>query len=274
VKDLHGLFTDALARSRAGEAFGPRPGSPAEAEPTALAAIALGDEAAIAWLEGHQHADGGFGLRSGVVNSDASTALAAIALAPGKARERAVDHVVASRARPMGPTPLAPHDPSTRGWGWTPDTFGWVDPTARALLCLRLLRPSAESQIDDGFAVLADRECVGGGWNYGNREVLGVELRPYVHTTAIALLASQAAMPDQRSRGAAYLSTTWIAEPGGLSLALTLAAFRLLGVGDPDAVEARLGGEFGSHAFLGDVVATAWAAIATGPGLEHLRVPS
>jgi hypothetical protein len=273
VKDLHGLLTDALAHARAGDAFGPRPGSPAEAEPTALAAIALADEAAVAWLQGHQHADGGFGVRSGILHSDASTALAAIALPPGEARERAIDHVIAHRARQMGPTPLAPHDPSTRGWGWTPDTFGWVEPTARALLCLRLLRPSATPQIDDGLAVLADRECVGGGWNYGNREVLGVELPPYVHMTAIALLASQATLPEQRLRGTTFLSMAWSSEPGGLSLALTLAAFRMLGVGDPDAVEARLGREFHAHGFLGDVVTTAWAAIATGSALQRLRVP-
>ncbi len=269
---LHARLSDALARARAGEAFGPRPGSPAEAEPTALAAIALEDEAAVAWLEGHQHPDGGFGLRSGILRSDASTSAAAIALPAGGARERALDHLVTNRATSLPSSPDTPHDPNTRGWGWTPDTFGWVEPTARALLALRLGRPSATPQIDDGFAVLTDRECVGGGWNYGNREVLGFELPPYVQTTAMALLGTQDALPDQRERGLSYLATAWPNEPGGLSLALTLAAFRLLDVDAVDAVETRLGREFETHAFLGDVLSTAWAVIATGHTLERLRV--
>jgi hypothetical protein len=272
VSGLHGRLSDALARARAGEAFGPRPGSPAEAEPTALAAIALEDEAAVAWLEGHQHPDGGFGLRSGIVRSDASTSVAAIALPAGAARERALDHLVANRAAKVPWNADTPHDPTTRGWGWTPDTFGWVEPTARSLLALRLGRPSAGPQIDDGLAVLADRECVGGGWNYGNREVLGFDLPPYVQTTAMALVGAQGSLPDQRERGLSYLGSAWPNEPGGLSLALTLAAFRLLDVGAADAVETRLGREFETHAFLGDVVSTAWAAIATGPALERLRV--
>jgi hypothetical protein len=272
VTALHARLSDALARARAGDAFGPRPGAPAEAEPTALAAVALGDDASIAWLTGHQHPDGGFGLRSGIVRADASTSLAAIALPAGEARERALDHVVADQAARVPWNRDTPHDPSTRGWGWTPDTFGWVEPTARSLLALRLLRPGAVPQIRDGIAVLADRECVGGGWNYGNRVVLGVDLPPYVQTTAIALVGAQGELPEQRDRALSYLSTAWAREPGGLSLALTLAAFRLLDASDADVVEARLGREFDAHAFLGDVVATAWAVIATGPALDRLRV--
>ena len=271
---LNDRLAAALRAARAGQAFGPRPGAPAEAEPTALAAIALADAPAVAWLRAHQHADGGFGLRSGVVHSDASTPLAAIALAPGDARERALDHVVANRAARVPDSFATPHDASTRGWGWTPDTFGWVDPTSRALLALRLLRPSASADIADGLAVLADRECVGGGWNYGNREVLGVDLPPYVQTTAIALVGSQHALPEQRDRALAYLSRTWSREPGGVSLALTLAAFRLLGHDAAGPVESRLVAAFDRHGFLGDVVALAWATIATGPALDVLRTPS
>jgi prenyltransferase/squalene oxidase-like repeat protein len=272
VHDVNARLVDALARARAGEAFGPRPGSAAEAEPTALAAIALQDDASIAWLEGHQHPDGGFGLRSGVLDSDASTSVAAIALPDGDARARALDHLVANRAVKVPSSAATPHDPTTRGWGWTPDTFGWVEPTARALLALRLGRPSAAPQISDGLAVLADRECVGGGWNYGNREVLGVDLPPYVQTTAIALLGAQDELPEQRDRALSYLASAWRNEPGGLSLAITLAAFRVLDVGEADAVQARLAREFETHAFLGDVVSTAWAVIATGRALDRLRV--
>jgi hypothetical protein len=272
VDALNARLRDALGHARAGEAFGPRPGHPAEAEPTALAAIALEDEAAVSWLQGHQHSDGGFGLRAGVLRSDASTPLAAIALPAGDARERALDHVMANRAQQVPATPIVPHDPSTRGWGWTPQTYGWVEPTSRGLLALRLLRPSAEGPIADGLAVLADRECAGGGWNYGDREVYGVDLPPYVQTTAIALVGAQGRLPAQRDRGLAYLRGAWRAEASGLSLAVTLLAFRLLDLSDADSVAERLAQVFDARRFLGDVVATAWAAIATGPAADRLLV--
>jgi hypothetical protein len=211
-------------------------------------------------------------VRSGIVDSDASTALVALALPPGEARERALDHLVTHRAQLLQATPAVPHDPSTRGWGWTPETFGWVEPTSRALLALRSLRPEARTPIEDGLAVLADRECVGGGWNYGNRVVLGVDLPPYVQTTAAALLALQADLPEQRSRGLSCLRTAWRREPGGLSLALTLAALRVHDDAEADAVAARLARAFDETAFLGDVIATAWATIATGVGLERMRI--
>ena len=43
--------------------------------------------------------------------------------------------------------------------------------------------------------MLRDRETVGGGWNYGNRVVLGEDLEPYAQTTAAALVALQRADP-------------------------------------------------------------------------------
>jgi hypothetical protein len=273
VTTLNARLSDALARARAGEAFGPRPGSPAEAEPTALAAIALEDEAAIAWLEGHQHPDGGFGLRSGIVRSDASTSLAAIALPSGHARERALDHLVANRAPKVPSNPDTPHDPNTRGWGWTPDTFGWVEPTARALLALRLGRPSATPQIDDGLAVLADRECVGGGWNFGNRSIYYVDLPPFGQTTAAGLIGLHALESGFGLvlGGVDALRRLWPVERGPLTLAMSLAAFRLLGLSDADEVESALERTLDGRA--PDVIALAWIALASGPGLSELAVP-
>ena len=97
-----------------------------------------------------------------------------------------------------------PFDASKHGWAWTESTFGWVDPTARAVLALRLLRPGAPA-IDDGVGMLRDRETVGGGWNYGNRVVLGEDLEPYAQTTAAALVALQRADPALEQRGLSTL---------------------------------------------------------------------
>ncbi len=138
-------------------------------------------------------------------------------------------------------------------------------------MALRLLRPGAGA-IDDGVALLRDREAVGGGWNYGNRTVLDEDLPPYVQTTAIALIALRGADAAIESRGLDVLAGLWRDESsGGLSVATTLAAFRLHGRG-PEAAEAAevlelLVSETG---LVGDAVALAWAAIATGDGLGRL----
>jgi hypothetical protein len=268
--DLHERLASRLA-ALGGPGFGPTPGAPAEPEPTALAAIALDDDDARAWLAEHQREDGGFGLVAESVVVDAPTSAAALALPPGEARERALDHLVEYRADRAASLDAAPHDPETRGWGWTRDAFGWIEPTSRAVLALRKYRPTATDEIDDGFAVIADRECPGGGWNCGNSVVYGVALAPYAQTTAMALIGIQGVMLDQSARGSAVLRELWPLEPGGLSLAVALAAFRL--ADDPEAarVEAELERLIDDAGPLDDVVALAWAVIATGPGLEDLR---
>ena len=83
---------------------------------------------------------------------------------------------------------------SARGWGWTPGTSSWVEPTAFALLALEnqagaQLPSSAQKRRKLGEALIYDRMCPGGGWNCGNPEVYGVAGEPLVIPTAWALLA-------------------------------------------------------------------------------------
>jgi len=83
-----------------------------------------------------------------------------------------------------------------QGWSWIPGTFSWVEPTAWALLALKKFQrvPGAHvesARLKEAEALLLDRSCVLGGWNYGNSNMFGRELHPYVPTTAIALLALQ-----------------------------------------------------------------------------------
>ncbi len=84
-------------------------------------------------------------------------------------------------------------DDSLRGWGWTPGTSSWVEPTAFALLALESqvgeLPRVAEQRRKLGEAMLYDRMCPGGGWNCGNPEVYGVAGEPLVIPTTWALLA-------------------------------------------------------------------------------------
>jgi hypothetical protein len=45
-----------------------------------------------------------------------------------------------------------------------------------------------EDRIELGEKMILERRCSDGGWNYGNRKVLGTELPSYPETTALALL--------------------------------------------------------------------------------------
>jgi hypothetical protein len=265
--------------------YGPRPGLPSEPEPTALATLALDDSAARSWLESHQRGDGSLALVIGDrVNppdesvNDSATSLAALAFAAGTAREKALDHIVAHQAIQLSTaSPIIPMDVSLRGWSWTPFTFGWVEPTSRNLLALQILRPSATAQITDAVKLLADRSCVGGGWNYGNREVYDTDLEPYAQTTAIGLIGLQRAGDAKVvSDGYAVLRRLWPIEPGGLSLSLSLIALRLA----PDStdaeraqVETALASSFAATAFLDDNVALGWATLATSDRLDVITVP-
>jgi hypothetical protein len=252
--------------------FGPRIGLPSEPEPTALATIALDDADGRTWLGTHQVSDGSVPFDAATVVNDSATAFVAMAFEPGDGRERALDHLESTLARTAGSTRDDPHDESAHGWAWTEGTFGWVDPTSRALLALRLYRPGVPA-IDDGIGMLRERETAGGGWNYGNTLTFGDDLLPYAQTTAAALVALQHADPDLEQRGISALRRLWREERvGGLSVALATAAFRLHGDEDADVTERTVFELFERTAFLDDVVTLAWSVIATSPALTRLVV--
>ena len=206
--------------------------------------------------------------------NDSATAFAAIALGAGDGRDRALDHLEATLAPDRSARRAdVPLDASVHGWAWTESTFGWVDPTARAVLALRLLRPGAPA-IEDGVGMLRDRETVGGGWNYGNRVVFGEDLWPYAQTTARALVALQGADPDAGAtrsldappavaRRSATAGCRWRCRPP-----------RSVSTGTTTRTHpsARCSIVFDRTAFMGDVVTLAWSAIATGPSLARLEV--
>src|SRR5262245_21045689 len=83
------------------------------------------------------------------------------------------------------------------GWSWVDGTFNWVEPTSWALLALKKCRArditirDIDSRVHDGEAMLVDRMCAAGGWNYGDSATFGRDLPAYVPTTASALLALQ-----------------------------------------------------------------------------------
>ena len=124
-------------------------------------------------------------------------------------------------------TRVSQHNDSYRGWGWTPRTSSWVEPTAFALLALQESRvqlfPAAASERRKlAVALLYDRMCPDGGWNCGNPRVYGVAGQPLVLPTAWALIALHP-FPEHecKSQSLAWLENEVpkIESPGSLAVA-------------------------------------------------------
>jgi hypothetical protein len=154
-----------------------------------------------------------------------------------------------------------------RGWGWTPRTSSWVEPTSFALLVLQmspseLLPRSAARRQRLAEELLYDRMCPGGGWNCGNPLVYGVAGEPLVIPTAWALLA----LRKYANRSENFLSLEWLEKnlpithgPGSLALArICLESYgRTWPANVPD-----LSDVYRKNEFLGNIQVTAWACLA------------
>ena len=132
-------------------------------------------------------------------------------------------------------TPFLRQDNSLQAWPWIANTFSWVEPTAWCLLALKKWSRVAGSVVDGSRVdvaerLLVDRCCAAGGWNYGNSNVNGQQLKAFVPTTAVALLAMQ----DRTSypaveRSREYLEREATTERSGVALSLAflvLTAYR------------------------------------------------
>jgi len=106
-----------------------------------------------------------------------------------------VSNLLAAKGERYPQNDYSPQDNSLQAWSWVEGTASWVEPTAWSLLLLKKLRGNgslpreADERIHVGEQLLLDRVCAVGGWNYGNAQVFGHDLWPYVPTTALALLA-------------------------------------------------------------------------------------
>jgi hypothetical protein len=215
------LLEDALLRRRT-----PRGGlasvatGPPDVEATAIGLLAMRSagngftepaEEAGTWLVAQQLPQGAWPVTKALPEPSWATAWCVLALLPEESAGVRLDDagrwlVAREGRRPpwwaralgrwAGEDERLQQDLSLRGWPWHGDAASWVEPTAISLLALRLLDAGspiagAPERVDEGRRLLLDRMCVGGGWNYGNRRVLGEALPPYPDTTAISLLALQ-----------------------------------------------------------------------------------
>lgn len=219
-------------------------GKASRVEPTAW--VALGPirvaAGALEWLAGAERVDGWYADdRDAPINYGFNGLVLLALLASGqtsRAAERLTRRLIDVKGLALSQSPGVRQDNSLQAWSWVAETFSWVEPTAYCLLALKravrcgaVHRPEVAQRIDEAERLLLDRVCAGGGWNYGNANVLGKDLRPYAPTTALALLALQ----DRRDAPAVTTSLQFLAaqsdtERSGLALALTAVCLRVLGL--------------------------------------------
>jgi hypothetical protein len=257
-------------------------GKASRIEPTAWALLALGAsaspadaqlEAALSFFRRIQQ-DSGLLVEAGVPGPNYGwngLALLALNANADLAGTRWVRQLAAALGAVKG-VQLRESDPAIlrqnsqlQGWSWTQGTFSWIEPTAWNLLALKTSPMSDEAvgaRISEAEALIADRACKPAGWNYGNSAVLMQDLRPYVSTTALALLAMQ----DRRDlpeveRGLAWLETEALSERSAMALALSAICLTVFGQ-PAEPILAELGRQAGQTAFLGNAHLEAMALYA------------
>jgi Prenyltransferase and squalene oxidase repeat len=173
---------------------------------------------------------------------------------------------------------VAPINTSYRGWGWTPGTSSWVEPTSFAMLALeRVTSPElvekAKQRRALATSLLFDRMCPGGGWNAGNPMVYGAAGEPAVGPTVWSLLA----LRNVPLRRETTQSLDWLdsvigatQSPGSFALALIcIVQFSRSG----PATGPNLDGLLVNNGFLDNSLVAAWTVLAYGSGF-WLDAPS
>ena len=236
---------DWLARNRDDSgAWGYLPGQPPAGEPTVLAAAA-GAGVAADWLDRDELGWPTLLLPAALVHE------------PHEAlRDRAVQRILARSGGTVSATPGS-YRGDLVGWSWVPHTFSWVEPTAWGVLSLRCAG-AGENRVNQGLAVLADRQCEDGGWNVGTPDILGTKLQGWVYATAWVVLALPAGPVAQR--GLQFLSGP--AEPSTMSLSLAILARLAHGRDAADLVPHLLARQAPDGGFSGRADRTALAACA------------
>jgi hypothetical protein len=162
---------------------------------------------------------------------------------------------------------ISPQNNSYRGWGWTPRTSSWVEPTSFALILLakfpaEALPKGMERRRDLARRMLYDRMCPGGGWNCGNPMVYGVAGEPLIVPTVWALLA----LRGDPNRPEFAMSLDWLEKNienarGAGSLALARVCLEACGRKWPATAPASAD-FYARNEFLQNISVAAWTSLA------------
>ena len=163
------------------------------------------------------------------------------------------------------------------GWSWVPSSFSWVEPTSYALIALKKQRPhlagtNVDERIRQADAMIYDRMCAGGGWNYGNSKVLDYALWPYPDITALALIAMQDHASEKANQESLQILSKLARETGsGFALCWAAICLNLYGRDNSELLK-QIDKRFAATAFLGETKNLALAVIALGAKTNPFRI--
>jgi hypothetical protein len=235
--DLTLLREFLLGARNADGGWGYQAGKASRLEPTCWASLALGSTVAHTVLEQWPCTDGLLLERHGGApnygfHGQALIVLRALNLEHAAGNRTLLAALQRVKGTAWAASTINRQDNSLQAWSWIDGTFSWVEPTAWCLLAQKQWSavPGAvgdRTRIVVAEHMLVDRCCVAGGWNYGNANMLGQDLKPFVPTTALTLLSLQ----DRQSlpeviRSVAFLEREATSERSGMALALALMALR------------------------------------------------
>jgi hypothetical protein len=161
------------------------------------------------------------------------------------------------------------HDRKFAGWPWLPGTTSWIEPTSHALVALKRAAPRVEGGLLRRRVTLAEgmilrRRCADGGWNYGSRAALGIDLPSYPETTALALLGLQSCGEADLSQDLLRARELWQQCNARLGRAWLAISLRNFGVNLPEDTRPLS---------KNDVLATALEALSAPNGGHALLRP-
>ena len=275
-------------------------GGSSRLEPTCWALLALvhaarGDaaasrvSAALACLAGWRRADGLLADVPGAPSNLAFNGLAVVAVNQAlTSRHLLASHhaglleailagIVGIKGVQFGSSENQRQDNTLVGWPWIGETFSWTEPTCWCTLALKKTRgtlraPAGIERVHEAERMLVDRCCLSGGWNYGNANMLGKELSPYVPTTALALLA----LRDKPELPAVVRSLDWLRrnqmrERSLMALSITLVAIRIFG-GETAPLEEAIGDLLAAGGAPANLATAALAAYALQGNTDSCNV--
>jgi hypothetical protein len=292
-----------LKNQNADGGWGAVPGKGSNTESTSLSVLALKSasrdtlekslQGGIHWLATRQRADGSWPLndRSKVPSWSTAMAILALGLWPEHQNRtiKAANWVLQQEGNRPGLLGKILFALSFKkkaalnlnldlvGWPWVAGTFSWVEPTSYCLIALKKLRDklagtNVDERINQGDLMIYDRMCRGGGWNYGNNEVLEENLWPYPDITAIALIALQDHSANDANRESLRALESMLKEVhSGLALSWSVICLSLYGQ-DTSKWRNLLAQSFEKTRFLGETKSVALAALALSGGAKFFRV--
>lgn len=271
-----------LGARNADGGWGYQAGKSSRLEPTCWASLALGHTLEHKALQRWSYSEGLLLERHGGTPNYAFHAQALIALRALNLEHAAGNRTLLAALQRVKGTALPPskinrQDNSLQAWSWIDGTFSWVEPTAWSLLALKQWSATPGAVADRTRIVIAeqmlvDRCCAKGGWNYGNANMLGQELKAFVPTTAIALLSLQdrQSLPEV-GRSVAFLEREATSERSGTALALALMALRAYGR-STDVLRQTVLAQLPTTLNLGRVTSVAMSLYALSEGDRHAAV--